>query len=216
LVEGRVQFITIQSPGNGSLTIINIYAPRSSNDKAQLRQKINQADFSSDHIILGGDFNHLEVTDCRGTTGERQMHKREASSWHHMTLRYGLIDAWHQDSFRKLSKKEFTFGNGRVGASSAVSRIDKFMISQTVEERGGRIEATTSVRKFTDHSPLVIMVWGKHDVTINPLRFFDTSLLNDERGRQEMWDAWVGNHHSPPPPPTIWIGRPSLRPPLAG
>jgi len=36
LIEGRAQFITLQSPNNGSLTIINIYAPHSSNDRAQL------------------------------------------------------------------------------------------------------------------------------------------------------------------------------------
>jgi hypothetical protein len=34
LVKGRAQFITLQSPGNRLLTIINIYAPRSSNNRA--------------------------------------------------------------------------------------------------------------------------------------------------------------------------------------
>ncbi|CAK9860654.1 unnamed protein product [Sphagnum jensenii] len=79
-VEGRAQFITLQSPDNGLLTIVNIYAPCSSNNRTPLWQKINQAEFASDHIILGGDFNHLEETDCRGTFDERQMHKREAAS----------------------------------------------------------------------------------------------------------------------------------------
>ncbi|CAM6014432.1 unnamed protein product [Sphagnum balticum] len=31
LIEGRAQFITLQSLSNGTLTIINVYAPRSSN-----------------------------------------------------------------------------------------------------------------------------------------------------------------------------------------
>jgi hypothetical protein len=34
------------------------------------------------------------------------------------------------------------------------------MVSQTLEERGGRIEVAASVRKLTDHSPLVITIWG--------------------------------------------------------
>jgi len=140
LIKSRMQFITLQFPGNGTLTIINVYTPHSSNDKAQLWQRINQADFNSDHIILGGDFNHLEVTNYRGTAGERQMRRRESASWHHMMLRYGLIDTWRLDNFRKLSKKEFTYDNRRVGATSTVSRIDKFMVSQTLEERGGRID----------------------------------------------------------------------------
>jgi exonuclease III len=75
-----------------------------------------------------------------------------------MTLKYGLIDAWRQDSFRKLSKKEFTFDNGWAGASLAMSRIDKFMVSQIMAERGGRIEAAASVREFINHSPLIITV----------------------------------------------------------
>jgi hypothetical protein len=44
-----------------------------------------------------------------GIAGKRQMHRREAASWHHMTLQYSLTDAWCSDSFKKMSKKAFTF-----------------------------------------------------------------------------------------------------------
>jgi len=94
LMEGRTQFITLQSPDNGSLTIVNVCTPCSSNDRAPLWRKLTQAEFTSDHIIVGGDFNHLEETNRRGTSGERQMHRKEVASWHHMTLHYGLVDAW--------------------------------------------------------------------------------------------------------------------------
>jgi hypothetical protein len=53
LIEGRVQFITSQSLDNGTLTIVNVYAPRSSIDIALLWRRINQADLISNHIILG-------------------------------------------------------------------------------------------------------------------------------------------------------------------
>jgi len=129
VMEGRAQFLTLQSPNNGSFTIINIYAQRSSNDRALLWRKLSQADFTADHFIIGGDFNHLEDTDRRGTSGERQMHRREAASWYHMTFQYGLVDAWRLDNFKKMSSKEYTFDNGRAGPRFAVSRIDKFMIS---------------------------------------------------------------------------------------
>jgi len=79
-----------------------------------------------------------------------------------MTLSYGLADAWRLDSFRKMSKKNFTFDNGRSGPQSAVSRIDKFMVSQGIEERGGRMEAAASIRKLSDHSLLTITIWGHH------------------------------------------------------
>jgi hypothetical protein len=82
-----------------------------------------------DHIILGGDFNNLEETIHKGSSSERQMHMREVASWHHMTLQYGLTNAWCFDSFRKMSKKEYTYNNGRSEANSAISRIDKFLVS---------------------------------------------------------------------------------------
>jgi hypothetical protein len=114
-----------------------------------------------------------------------------------MTLRYGLTDAWHLNSFRKLTKKAFTYDNGRTGVTSVVSRIDKFMVSQTLEERGGRIEAVASLRNLTNHSPLVMTIWGQHNAPISPSRYFDVSLLSDEGSMKKMWEAWVG---SPPPP----------------
>ncbi len=65
------------------------------------------------------------------------MHRREVASWHHMTLQYNLTDAWCSDSFKKMSKKAFTFDNKKLGADSAISRIDKFMVSQDLDSRGG-------------------------------------------------------------------------------
>ncbi len=198
LVEARTQFITLQPPGEGSLTIINIYVSLHSTNRTQLWQKVSETNFNADHVILGGDFNHQEVMDCRGTVGLRQMNRRESSSWHLMTLKYGLFDAWRLDSFRKLSRREFTFDNGHSGASLAMSRIDKFLVSQSVEEKGRRIEAAASVRKLLDHSPLVISIWGEHQEALgNCTRFFDTFFLSEESGRKELWEAWVGNH--PPP-----------------
>lgn len=93
LVEGRAQYVTLLSSEGGSLTIINIYAQRSSNERASIWWKITHSNFDSDHILIGGDFNHLEETTRRGVPGTRQVHRREVASWHGMTLRYGLADA---------------------------------------------------------------------------------------------------------------------------
>jgi hypothetical protein len=123
-------------------------------------KKLNKAKFPSGHTILGGDFNHLEETNRMGTSGKGQMHRREAASWHRMTLQYGLIDTWCLDIFRKMSKKDYTFDNGKTGDKLAISRINKFLVSQSINTRGGRIEAATSMRKLFDHSPLVITIWG--------------------------------------------------------
>ncbi len=58
--------------------------------------------------------------------------------------------------------------------------------------------AFASVRKLTDHSPLTISIWGTHLIEHgNRSRYFDLSILGEERGRKELWEAWIGDH--PPP-----------------
>jgi len=114
-MEGRVQYVTLHLPDSSELSIINIYARRASRDKAPLWKKISEANFSTEHVIIGGDFNHLEEEGTRGQAGERRMHRREAATWHHLTLQHSLIDAWTLDSFRKMLKKEYMFDNGRKG-----------------------------------------------------------------------------------------------------
>jgi hypothetical protein len=197
LLEGRAQFITLQILGTRTLTIINVYASCSSNERASMWKRLSEANLIADHFILGGDFNHWEEIQRGGVAGKRQMHRREAAAWHHLTLQYGLMDAWLLDSFWKMSAKEFTFDNGRSGAHPAVSRIDKFLISQDLDSRGGRIEGAASIRKFSDHSPLVLSIWGQPDIPDKLSHYFDSSLLKDEKGRAEMLQAWEGELPKP-------------------
>jgi hypothetical protein len=125
------------------------------------------------------------------------MHRREATAWHHLTLQYGLMDAWLFESFQKMSAKEFTFNNGRSGAHSTVSCINKFFVSQNLDSTSGRIEAATLIRKFSDHSPLVLSIWGQPDIPDKLSHYFDSSLLKDEKGRVEMLQAWEGELPKP-------------------
>jgi hypothetical protein len=96
-----------------------------------------------------------------------------------------------------MSAKEFTFDNGRSNAHSTVSRIDKFFISQDLGSRGGRIEAAASIRKFSDHSPLVLSIRGQPDIPDKLFHYFDSSLLKDEKGRAEMLQGWEGELPKP-------------------
>jgi hypothetical protein len=57
-----------------------------------------------------------------------------------------------------MSKKEYTFNNGKVNAHSAISHIDKFLDSQEPDTKEGRIEAAMSMRKLSDHFPFVIII----------------------------------------------------------
>ncbi len=151
----------------------------------------------ADHVILGGDFNHMEEVEVRGRAGERRMHRREAATSHHLTLQLGLTDAWKLDSFRRMSKKEFTFDNGRKGQGVVVSRIDKFLVSQELDSRGGRIETAPSIRNISDHSPLVLTIWGRPTAPPKSSTFFDTTLLTEEATRTALLEAWASDQ--PPP-----------------
>lgn len=198
LMEGRAQFIKLQAADSGTLTIVNVYAAQTSRNRALLWKTIRRAKLDSDNTIIGGDFNHREETSRRGIVGERQMHRREAASWHHMTFQYGLTDAWCSDSFRKMSKKAFTFDNGRLGANFATSRTDKFMVSQDLDSRGGIIESALTIRKFSDHSPLIISIWGQATGMDKLACYFDTTLLEEEKSKAALLQAWVGDSLTPP------------------
>ncbi len=176
LSDGRAQYITLHLPDSNELTIINVYAASSSRDKAPLWKRISEANFATNHIILGGDFNHSEEIDSKGKVGRTRMHRRETASWHHLTLQYGLADVWTMDSFRKMTKKAYTFDNGRSGPGSAVSRINKFLVSQELDSRRGRIKATPSIRRMSNHSPLVMTIWGRTIALHTTTPYFNTLL----------------------------------------
>jgi hypothetical protein len=197
LVEGRVQYVTLHLPDSFELSIINTYAPRASRNRAPLWKKISEANFAADHVIIEGDFNHLEEEETRGQVGDRRMHRREAATWHHLTLQHGLIDAWTLDSFRKMSKKEYMFDNGRKGQGSAVSRRDNFLVSQELDSRGGRIEAAPSIKKISDHSPLVLTVWGRPFAPPKTVTYFDTTLLKEDVCRAALLEALEGTQPLP-------------------
>jgi len=57
LMEGRAQFIKLQAAGNGTLTIVNVYAARTSRNRALLWKTISKAELNSDNTIIRGDFN---------------------------------------------------------------------------------------------------------------------------------------------------------------
>jgi hypothetical protein len=96
-----------------------------------------------------------------------------------------------------MSKKEFTYDNGRKGRGSAVSRIDKFLVSQELDARGGRIEVTPLIRRISDHSPLVLTIWGRTSAPPTPATYFNTSLLKEEESRSALLETWTGSQPMP-------------------
>jgi len=70
LLKGKAQFITLQILSNENLTIINVYAACSSNERASMWKRLNETNLTADHFILGGDFNHWEETEHKRVVGK--------------------------------------------------------------------------------------------------------------------------------------------------
>jgi len=49
-----------------------------------------------------------------------------------------------------------------------------------------------SMRKFSDHSLLVIIIWGQAPAPGKAIHYFDVSLLEEEESRAVMLWAWEG------------------------
>jgi hypothetical protein len=61
------------------------------------------------------------------------------------------------------------------------------------------------MRKISDHSPLVITIWGRSSSPPTAATYFDTTLLREDRSRAAFLDAWRGTQ----PPPSLdadWPG----------
>jgi hypothetical protein len=96
-----------------------------------------------------------------------------------------------------MLKKDYTFNNERKGQGSAVSRIGKFLVSQELDSRGGRIKAAPSIRKISDHSSLVITIWGHIPAPPGTTTYFDISLLKEDASRDALLEAWEGSQPLP-------------------
>jgi hypothetical protein len=96
-----------------------------------------------------------------------------------------------------MSKKEYTFENDRSRACSAISCIDKFIVFQDLDIRGGRIEVAMSIRKLSNHSPLILTIWGQLIESSKHNKCFDSSLLGIETCKAAMLKAWEGETPKP-------------------
>ncbi len=84
-----------------------------------------------------------------------------------------------------------------MGAGSVVSRINKLLVSQEIEARGGRIESTPSMRRISDHYPLVMTIWGRTSAPPTTTHYFDLSLLKVKESRIALLAAWEGTEPLP-------------------
>lgn len=105
VVPGRAQYITLQGEGNKTVTILAIYAPSSSMERAALWQKLVAENILGDHYMMLGDFNFVEVESDRAGSNRycTKPNRREQASWSRLLNHLGLEDTWNSDTVRKES-----------------------------------------------------------------------------------------------------------------
>jgi hypothetical protein len=74
-----------------------------------------------------------------------------------------------------------------------MSRINKFLVSQELHTLGGRIESPPSLKRLSNHSPLVLTLLGQPNNQEWPKKYFNTSLLRDDGNKKELLQAFEGS-----------------------
>jgi hypothetical protein len=107
-----------------------------------------------------------------------------------MTLSWGLRAAWTLDNFHKTSTKSFTFDNGRTGIHSVVSQLDKCYVLTRLDDLGGRIGVSASLRNVLDPSCVSLWIRPSHVGSNYNTPIFDLKLLEDLVLKANLIDAW--------------------------
>jgi len=53
------------------------------------------------------------------------------------------------------------------------------------------------MRRISDHSPLVLTIWGCTPAPPTPTTYFDTALLKEEESRSALFDVWTSSKPTP-------------------
>jgi hypothetical protein len=114
-----------------------------------------------------------------------------------MTLSWGLRDAWTLDNFHKISTKSFTFDNGRTGIQSVVSQLDRCYVLTRLDDLGGRIGVSASLRNMLDHSHVSLWIRPSHVKSNSSTPIFDLKLLKDLILKADLIDAWNNDDGKP-------------------
>lgn len=90
--KGRAQFVLLKILDRKTIAIFNIYGVRNFRDRPNTWSLILNQNQVVTHYIIGRDFNNLEVVKRMGLARPLLMLKKETTTRHHMTIKYGLID----------------------------------------------------------------------------------------------------------------------------
>ena len=144
-------FKVVGFPISGALT--NVYGPQHSGDKRSFLKSLSNLKtlMPLEHWVVGGDFNLINSLEEK--KGGRRCLEEECNLCHNTIEDLGLVDI-------TLGVGWFTWNNKRTGDRHIASRLDRFLVYESVINLGSEIHSSTLSARGSDHWPIELMWSG--------------------------------------------------------
>ena len=175
--QGRMIFLKINHEGDQYI-VVNIYAPNADTPEffAELDPKLFHSE--CENIIIGGDFNLvMDLKHDRLGGSNETSNKRAREVLERLMIEYDMVDIWRQ---RNPKIRQYTWA--RHNPETVMSRLDFYLVSQTVKNCVVNVDILPTIR--SDHDIPTIMIKKTGAVRGPGFWKLNTSLL----GNQEYTD----------------------------
>eukprot|EP00253_Pinus_taeda_P010390 PITA_10390 len=165
--EANKHFIAMKAQPTGnseSFLCVNVYGPQKIEDKISFLYSLNKLIIRHpmSKCILGGDFNMI-TTLLEKKGGLRKLNK-DAKSFTSFIENAKLVDIYTKSG-------NFTWNNRRGGNRMIASRLDRFMISESITMDGILAESDILPSGGSDHWPISLIVVVQGTPRNKPFRF---------------------------------------------
>lgn len=152
---------------NVQVCFFNIYASQNPVKRAELWNFVNGILLNwSGVAIVFGDFNEVRSgMERKGSV----LDERSTKIFNSFITSNNLIDV-------KMGGSAFTWIKGR---GSKMSKLDRFLITESFGDVWPNFEALTETRMYSDHKPIVLKQINR-DYGISPFKFFNSWLEEEE------------------------------------
>lgn len=190
LLQGRMQFAVIRVTRQLKVGIINVYGYNDNATRSQVWTELHSTELPEAEWIIGGDFNMIEEQeDKQGGRCHGGIRGRESRNWQSVKFRFGLQDSFRLDTFRKTTNKIYTWENRRPPPNTVLSRIDRFYVSGTIAQQGGKIGIWPTLPHISDHAPLYLH-FREREFDTHRRTHFDNLFLAEDHTKIQLLGAW--------------------------
>lgn len=162
--------------------ISNVYGPANPRDKNSF---LNSLEFLASwvdkrHWFLSGDFNLItSLQEKKGGTWKLDAHSTRFSS---LIQTLKLIDVCTDNG-------TYTWNNKRLGSQAVASKLDRFLLSESIVTSGGIYNALMIPSVGSDHWPISLSWQGLGNQVGKPFRF-EHCWFEDPNFKSKVKDLW--------------------------